>query len=344
SGSTVYAGGSFSTIGGTTRNCLAAIGTNGTLASWNPNANNQVLALAISDSTVYAGGDFTSIGGTTRNYLAAIGTDSTLASWDPNPSSWVNALAISGSTVYAGGTFLTIGGTTRNRLAAIGTEGTLTSWNPNANNNVSALAISGSTVYAGGQFTNLCASPSTCTGQIVSPATNVIRNRLAAIGTDGTLSTTWNPNASNPVSALAISGSTVYAGGSFVNLCTAPSSCTTQASTTRNRLAAIGTDGTLSNTWNPNASGAVNALAISGSTVYAGGGFLNLCTAPSSCTDQIVSGTNVIRNRLAAIGTDGTLSNTWNPNANNLVSVLAISGSTVYVGGSFVNLCTSPSS
>ena len=44
------------------------------------------------------------------------------------------------------------------------------------------------------------------------------RNRLAAISTNGILSTTWNPNANNSVTALAISGSTVYAGGSFTSI------------------------------------------------------------------------------------------------------------------------------
>ena len=41
---------------------------------------------------------------------------------------------------------------------------------------------------------------------------------MAAIGTDGSLSTTWNPNANSTVNALAISGSTVYAGGSFTDI------------------------------------------------------------------------------------------------------------------------------
>ena len=383
SGSTVYAGGSFTTIGVTTRNRVAAIGTDGVLSTtWDPNANSTVSALAISGSTVYAGGVFTTMGGTTRNYLAAIGTDGVLSTtWDPNANSTVSALAISGSTVYAGGVFTTMGGTTRNYLAAIGTDGTLsTTWNPNANFQVNALVISGSTVYAGGNFTRIGVTnvrnrlaaigtngtlaswnPSTNPNGSVSALAisgstvyvagyftlinNINRNRLAAIGTDGNL-TTWNPNANNNVYALAINGSTVYAGGDFTNLCTAPSSCTGQIvspalNVTRNRLAAIGTDGTLSTTWNPNVNSTVSALAISGSTVYAGGIFLNLCASPSSCTGQIVSpAINVTRNRLAAIGTNGILSTTWDPNANNSVTALAISGSTVYAGGAFTSIAS----
>jgi hypothetical protein len=317
SGTTVYVGGAFNQMGCNTgcsitggpftRNRLAAIGTNGSLQTWNPNASGAVRALAVTGSTVYAGGFFTSIGGQTRNHLAAIDSNGSLQSWNPNADNVVLALAVSGSTVYAGGQFTSIGGTARNRLAAIGTDGSLQSWNPNANSYVYALAVSGSTIYAGGGFT--------CFGNCPSGAEGVdkwTRNRLAAIGTNGSLQD-WNPNANSTVNALAVSGSTVYAGGWF----------TTIGSTPRNYLAAIGTDGS-PQLWNPNADGAVNALAVSGTTVYAGGNFTSIGGTP--------------RNYLAAIGTDGSLVTFWEPNANNPVYALAVSGSTVYAGGVFTQI------
>jgi hypothetical protein len=75
SGTTIYAGGSFTTIGGAPRNFLAAIGTDGSLQSWNPNANSSVNALVVSGTTVYAGGQFTSIGGMARNRIVSLNTD-----------------------------------------------------------------------------------------------------------------------------------------------------------------------------------------------------------------------------------------------------------------------------
>ena len=73
SGSTVYAGGGFTSIGGQRRHGLAALDTQtGTATPWNPNADNDVNALAVSGSTVYAGGYFTSIGGQVRPNLAAL--------------------------------------------------------------------------------------------------------------------------------------------------------------------------------------------------------------------------------------------------------------------------------
>jgi hypothetical protein len=67
-GSTVYAGGSFSSIGRESRSNIAALdATTGAAAAWNPNANDSVLALAVAGSTVYAGGSFSSIGGVDRH-------------------------------------------------------------------------------------------------------------------------------------------------------------------------------------------------------------------------------------------------------------------------------------
>ena len=151
-----YIGGRFNTVGTVTRNELAHILSDGSVdPNWDPNANGNVNAIAVSGTTIYVGGIFTTIGGTTRNRLAAIDTAGTLTSWNPNAGNTVNAIAVSGTTIYVGGAFTTIGGTTRNRLAAIDTAGTLTSWNPNANSTVSAIALTGSIVYTGGKFTTI---------------------------------------------------------------------------------------------------------------------------------------------------------------------------------------------
>jgi hypothetical protein len=70
---TVYVGGCFASVGGVSRNNLAAIdATTGVILPWNPNANGQVTALVVEGGVVYVAGDFTSIGGTTRHSLAKI--------------------------------------------------------------------------------------------------------------------------------------------------------------------------------------------------------------------------------------------------------------------------------
>ncbi len=320
SGSTVYIGGAFDTIGGITRNNVAEIDAGGTLTSWNPNADQNVNALLVSGPTVYVGGSFSSISGQGRNGLAAIGTDGTLTPWNPDLSDdegarpSVQALALSGSTVYAGGSFAEVGDTTRNNLAAIDTDGTLTPWNPgpagdSCGGSVYSLAVSGTTVYVGGYFTSIGGDT---------------RNNLAAIDTGGTL-TLWNPNVGGTgdcdqfVSSLAVSGSNVYVGGEFASI----------GGTPRNRLAAIDTDGTLT-PWNPDPSGnsnsrggmSVKSIAVAGSTAYVGGNFTSI-------------GGGTVRNGLAAIGTDGSLTS-WNPSANGtVINALAISGSSIYAAGCF---------
>jgi len=304
-GETVYVGGDFTTIGGQDqgekRNRLAAIATNGSLLAWNPGTDSSVRALAVDGGTVYAGGGFVTIGGFARNHLAAIGKDGRVHNWNPDAGNWVEALAVDDNTVYVGGRFTTIGGQPRTNLAAIGHNGTLLPWHPDASRNpwswVRTLVVDGDTVYVGGEFSTIGGKP---------------RNRLAAIATDGTL-LGWNPDAGDKVNALVVDGDRVYVGGDF----------TTIGGQVRNRLAAIATDGTLFD-WNPNANGIVRALAIDGSTVYAGGEFTAIGDPDKEQQ----------RNRLAAIAGDGTLLN-WNPNVGARVSVLAVDGNTVYVGGDF---------
>jgi hypothetical protein len=110
-GKTIYAGGSFSTIGGETRNCIAALdATTGNALTWNPNADSIVRSLLVSGPTVYAGGLFKRIGGQSRNFIAALDTTTGIASgWNPDANSFVYSLAVSGTTVFVGGNFTNIG-------------------------------------------------------------------------------------------------------------------------------------------------------------------------------------------------------------------------------------------
>src|SRR5207247_2142837 len=136
--STVYAGGEFISIGGQTRNNIAALdAASGLATAWNPNANGYVNVLAVSGGTVYAGGEFTSIGGQARKRRAALEALVGLASPSSRCAGRVNGgvdtLAVSGSTVYAGGYFDSIGGQARNYIAALdAASGLASTWDANA--------------------------------------------------------------------------------------------------------------------------------------------------------------------------------------------------------------------
>jgi len=81
-------------------------------------------------------------------------------------------------------------------------------------------------------------------------------------------------------------------------------------------------------TWNPNASGDVDALALSGQAVYAGGSFTS------------IGGRG--RNNLAALNARTGQATAWNPNAGGDVDALALSGQTLYAGGGFGSIGRRP--
>lgn len=304
-GSTIYVGGSFTTIGGQARNRLAAIdATTGNATSWNPAPNTgTVFTLALAGSTLYVGGGFTSIAGQTRNRAAAFDiTTGNLLSWDPNVGGAnVRAILPQGSTVYLSGGFTLVGGATRLRLAAVdATAGALGTWNPGASAAVLTLDSDGANLVIGGNQ------------QSVGGA---VRNHIAAIDTRSGIATAWDPNITgSTVNALAVAGTIVYAGGSFTSV----------GGVARNNIAAIDASSALPNAWNPNANTTVSALAMSATAVYVGGSF-------NSIGGQT-------RNRIAALDPVSGLASTWNPNANSNVLALALDATQVYAGGYFTTI------
>jgi trimeric autotransporter adhesin len=317
-GTTVLVGGLFDTCG-LVRNGIAALdAATGRPTDWNPNASTSsglpsITSLVVSGATVYAAGNFGAIGGQYRNDIAALdATTGNALPWNNPNSDGARALAVSETTVYVGGTFDSVGGQIRHHIAALdATTGNVLPWNPNAQTYaVLALILSGTTLYAGGNFTSI-------SGQS--------RNNIAALNATTGNALVWNPNANDQIFSLALGSSTVYAGGYFTSI----------GGQNRNRLAAL--DATTGNilAWNPDAEDALNnnifidALAVNGTTVYAGGQF------------QTIGGQ--IRNNIAAL--DATTGNAldWNPNAvtgnqgGNVVAI-AVSGTTVYLGGFFSSI------
>ena len=312
SGTKVYAGGSFSVIGGEDRNNIVALdATSGYAWPWDPNADAAVKVLAVSGTTVYAGGSFPSIGGKTRHAIAALDAN-TGAATDWNPDAYggnVSALAVSGSRVYVGGSFISIGGSSGDRyLAALDTATGLATWDwtPSVNNYVNALAVSGTTVYIGGQFTTASGAP---------------RNHIAALSARTGTATVWNPNAGDTVNTIVVEDTNIYVGGFFTSI----------GGLTRNYIAALDATTGLATPWDPNAGGAfpsVWALAVSGPTVFVGGGFTSIG--------------GQTRDRIAALDAATGLATAWNPNADGIVMGLAMSGMTVYAGGGFSNIGGQP--
>jgi len=145
-GTSLYAGGAFTTVNGVQRNRLAAFGVaSGTLATFNPNMSSTVrtlvFGLGAEAATLYAGGDFSgaaAVGGSiTRNRAAAFNTATgDVTAWDPNITNGaVHVLRpVPFGDVVAGGTFTTVNGSVaRARFAGFNTgAGSVSALNPGA--------------------------------------------------------------------------------------------------------------------------------------------------------------------------------------------------------------------
>lgn len=407
-GGTLYVGGTFTLIGSAaqTRNDVAAVSTSdpGNPTSWDPSTvGSSVSALALSSDggTIYVGGTFTQIGGQSRQDLAAVTTSSsaTATSWQEDADASPNALAATSSAVGVGGAISSVGLQSRSRLAAVSTSGTLLDFNPGPNNTVNALAVSpdSSTVYVGGNFTSIGGlsqrylaavtlstgnvtswSPSP-TGAVASLAAEKIgsdvdvyvgqttgsgSHLVAFLGSSGLAPGAFSPTSlSGNVNALVLSpdGTVLAAGGSFTGKVveldsttgaaasgwTVPSTVPTTVyalaftsdGTTlylggsgSTQLEGVNSSGTA--TWTPSvANGQVQAIAVSGSTVYAGGTFKGNVGANS-----------VSRNYLAAFDSTSADATSWNPSPDSVgVDSLAVTSASVYVGGGWRNTIGSTS-
>lgn len=327
SGNTLYVGGTYSHLGGQTRNGLAAVdATTGALLSWDPfgsTINQNVSSLLVSGSTLYVGGSFGAIGGQVRSDIAAIdiGTGSVTA-WNPGADGAVDCMILGpyAGTLTVGGAFTHIGGQARARLAMLdATTGQPSSWNPGPNGTVLALGFDPKSVYVGGQFTSIGVIP-------------LARNHIAAIDPSNGAALSWDPNANSDVRALAVrtilpvSQTTVYIGGAFSAV----------GGAERHFLAAIDGSGTAT-AWAPYCSGPYSlgaySIGLSGSAVFAGG-------------DMSLVG-SVPRSSLAAIDATSGIPTDWNPGPSGSLSTtfygapvqaLLLDGSTLCVGGNFTSI------
>lgn len=346
-----YIGGSFSTVGDSSRFNLAHINNNGTVSSFNPNINGTIWALKLYNGILYIGGDFSLVGATIRNNMAAIDVSTgQLTAWNPNINSIVYTIDAASTEIFVGGNFNDIGGVTRNKIGGIDiSSGIATTFNPNVNNIVYTIFVDGNTLYIGGLFT-LIGSQS--------------RNRLGSIDYNSSIATSWIPNPNSTVRSIFKFGNSLYIGGDFTSI----------SSTSRSRIAAYNYSTNTLTSFNPNPNSSVNTISSLGNNLLIGGNFTSVNTISrnyiaeidtntSLPTSSIINSNNYInslatnstqiyaggnftsiggflRNRIAAIDGNTGIATSWNPNCNGNINTLAVNGNNVYVGGSFSNIGT----
>ena len=281
---------------------------------------------------------------------------------------YTGALAVSGSSIYVAGAFgsstVVLGSTTLTnmglqdafvaKLTDAGNTGSFV-WAQQAggagNDYAFTLALSGTSVYMAGEF----GSPTIGLGTATLSNGGVSDLFVAKITDVGnTASFTWAQRAGGTgrdyAGMLAVSGSSVYVAGSFASpsVSFGPTTLTNAGPATGlpdvfvAKLADAGSVGNF--IWAQQAGGAgsdyATALALSGTNVYVTGDF-NSPTAGFGSTMLTNAGaTDVFVAKLSDAGSTGNFR--WaqqaGGTANDKGAALAVSGTSVYVGGSFRSL------
>ena len=295
-------------------------GTDGALA-----LDDQVSAIAMNGNALYVGGSFANAAAdaTADNIALAVVPGPWAAVGSTPPNGTVYAALVLGTDLYIGGSFTNLAGIATADYVA---RWNGTSWNALGSNGagngalnaaVRALAPAGGTVsvYVGGDFSN---AAGIATADYLAKWNGTTWSGLGSFkGTDGALN--------GEVYAMTVMGADLYVGGNFTN--TAGIATADWVSRwTGSAWAAMGSNGS----GNGALSLQVFALASSNGSVYVGGQFLN--AAGIAAADYIAKWT-LAGNTWSALGSNGS----GNGALNSRVAALAMSGSSLYVGGYFTN-------
>jgi uncharacterized delta-60 repeat protein len=243
-------GGSFSEVDGLVRNYMVRLNTDGTIdGAFNPNPNANITTIAVqSDGRILISGGFSALDSQRLgrrsyavNYFARINADGSLdTTFNPSPSGGVYAIAFQsdGRMMVAGG-FTTIAGRhpqLRRAPAPDTAPSTQRRSTPSPTPPSTPSQIqSDNKVLIGGSFTGVipqtgktgtATTTTTSYGYTITaarpPGTNatvpIYINHLARLNTDGTLDTTFLPDPSSDVLALALQSSgDILVGGTFTS-------------------------------------------------------------------------------------------------------------------------------
>ena len=150
----LYVGGDFGTVGGTTKDHIAALdaatGTViGSFTPWGP--RHRTFQIAADSANVYA-----AMGGPGGGRLRAYAVSNGYLQWEAVADGDVQAVTVADGVVYIGGHFDTLLGAPRGSAgSADPTTGALGTWNPRANGSLWTLASDATRIYAGGDFTKM---------------------------------------------------------------------------------------------------------------------------------------------------------------------------------------------
>ncbi|MEZ4103575.1 MAG: delta-60 repeat domain-containing protein [Candidatus Paceibacterota bacterium] len=230
----VVVGGAFTTVGGTSRNRIARLNTNGTLdTSFAPGTgfNGVVLGLAVqSDEKVLAVGLYTQFNGSTRKGLVRMNTDGSFDSTlnigtGFNATTWGIGLQSDGKIVVSG-QFSSFNGTARATVARVNSDGSIDSGfdvgtGPTVSYPVNVKFQPDGKIILVGHFTGF---------------NGYSRDGIVRLNSDGSVDTTFNPGTGfNTAGTRVVKSSFVQPDGKILVW----GEFTTYNGTARNRIARI---------------------------------------------------------------------------------------------------------
>src|SRR5207244_13025909 len=135
----------------------------------------------------------------------------------------------------------------------------------------------------------------------------VTRDRIARLNADGTLDTAFNPNANGNVRSIAVQADgKILVAGDF-------NGANSIGGQTRNRIARLDAVTGLADSFDPNASGIIESLAVQADgKILAGGSFTSIG--------------GQMRNFIARLDATTGLADSFDPNANSSVESIVVQG------------------
>ncbi|MBX7053983.1 MAG: hypothetical protein K1X36_03430 [Pyrinomonadaceae bacterium] len=340
-GSDVFIGGSFSVSDGSPANGI--VRWDGSAYSALSLASGEIRSLVVSGGALYAGG----------NVALAPGPSVGIVKWDG--SAWsslgtaanttVTTIAVSGTDIYVGGSIILTGQQNSHVAKFDGTAWTRLGFF--SNGIVNAVSFFNGELYVGGYlpdppntFNHLAkwnGSTWTGVGTGVSGGTSVSETVMSLASINGTLyvggnftsangmgarnmakyaSGTWSSFAGtgldSSANAIAVSGTDIYVGGTFTSAGSVTANKIAKWNSLTNGWTALGTGVATANT-------SINAIAVAGDKVFAGGNFTTIG--------------GVGANNIAVW--NGTAWSALGAGLNAPVTAIIVRGEDVYVGGSF---------
>ncbi len=329
-GSAVYLGGTFTEVNGDiSRDFLVKVdSTSGVIdGTFNPVLDAKVNAMALDGNRLYIAGSFNVItGGIPRSRLAVLdatdGTDLDMANvdgrpWNPESGGDVNDIALSANMLYTGCTLGFPLRYQRNNGAAFDRKtGRLLPWDPDTDNRINTIEVYNGRVYLGGFFV------------FINNSIPVPRSLAGAVdAVYGDADPNWDPDLNGygqEVHDIEEHNGSIYVAGDFE---------TVNGGIPRHYGASFDPVSGTELGWNPDTSGIIYDVEITGNRAYIGGNFLMVQGAPNN-------------DNLAAVDLNaGAPDPAWDPpdpHMDMTVLTLHLSGSTLYAGGMFTNAAGMP--